>query len=125
MTIFQILPTVPPKPLISINSAQNTSGPSSTNNHFNNQNLNNKDLMDIPIHRTLGNHLQIHTQIPVETKETFQSIKHLKDNSKVKETSIITSEKEQIKSDKNIKKVTLKTRKKVDISNNASVFPIK
>jgi hypothetical protein len=110
--------------------------------------------MDIPNQKTLVNHVQVHTQIPLETKETLQSIKLIKDNSKVKETPINSKEfiedkeiainnyissntdllsnsynkpeKEQTKSsDKNIKKVTLKTRKRVDFSNNASVFPVK
>lgn len=134
---------------------QKISGQSlNTNNHLNNQSLINKDLMDIPNQKTLVNHVQVHTQIPLETKETLKSIKLIEDNSKAKETPIINKEliedkeiginncissntellsnsynkpeKEQTKSsDKNIKKVTLKTRKRNDISNNASLFPVK
>jgi len=77
-------------------------------------------------------------------------MKHIKDIPKLKETLIITKEDEEINmkhanpkeelilnkndtlekeqaklTDKNSKKLTLKTRKKIDITNNISLLPVK
>jgi len=117
------------------------------NGHLNNSNSKNKDLMDIPNQKTLVNHVQIGTFMPVESKEIFKSMKHVKDTSKIKESSMITKEdkliheqtspkpvilnsdiyeKEKSKlSDKNRKTLTLNTRKRTDNINNTSVFPVR
>jgi len=88
--------------------------------------------------------------MPVETKEIFKTMKHIKDVPKLKETLIIskeddeihkkcinpeteiilnqndTLEKEQAKlSSKNSKKLTSQTRKKIDIITNPPMLPIK
>lgn len=92
--------------------------------------------------------------MPVETKETLKTLKYIKDSPpKVKDISINTkelkedkeinlsdrmspkakiilnndlSDKEQAKStDKNCKQLTHKTKRKVDITNNTPVFPVK
>lgn len=110
--------------------------------------------MDIPNQKKLVHHVRIPTVMPVETKETLKAMKNIKDTSpKIKDismnikefkedkeinksdhmgskTEIIlnydSSAKEQAKStDKNCKQLTHKTKRKVDITNNTSVFPVK
>lgn len=122
-----------------------------TNGHLNNQNPMNKDLIDIPNHKIFNNHVRVHTQIPIEPNDTFKAVKHI-DTSKEKE--MVTKEfkdskeinisdhmchknelilnsndisgKEQAKlNDLNSKQLAIKTRRKVDTTNNTSVFPVK
>lgn len=86
--------------------------------------------------------------MPVETKDTFKTIKYVKDTPKLKETMINKEDNEitinNLRSpkvelipnnndvfeehaklfDKNNKKLTIKTRRRVDTSN-TTVFPIK
>lgn len=118
------------------------------NGHLNNTNLKNKDLIDIPNQKTLVNHVRIGTFMPVEPKEIFKSMKHIKDTSKVKESLIVTKEDKLIHEktspkpelilnndiyekekstfcDKNSKKLTLNTVMRTDNINNTSVFPVK
>lgn len=111
------------------------------NSHLNNTEPNNKDFMDIPIQKTLVNHVRISTYVPVESKETFESIKNISKMKKShmynkedkqmspKPESIINSDINEIKksklSDKNSKILTAKTRNIIDNINNTSVFSIK
>lgn len=118
------------------------------NGHLNNTNSKNKDLMDIPNQKTIANHVRIATFMPVESKEIFKSMKHVKDTSKVKESLMITKEdkliheqtspkpelilhsdiyekEKSIFSDKNSKTLALNTRRRTDTINNTSVFPDK
>jgi len=118
------------------------------NNHLNNTEPNNKDFMDIPIQKTLVNHVQISTRMPIESKETFESMKNIKNIPKMKESymynkedkqiikqmspkpeSIINSDINEIKksklSDKNSKILIAKTRNITDNINNTTVFSIK
>lgn len=118
------------------------------NDHLNNPNSNNKDLMDIPNQKMLVNHVRIATLMPVESKVTFKSMKNIKDTPNVKESLIITKEdneiheqkspkleltlnndileKERAKlSEKISKKLPFKTRRRTDNINNTSVFPVK
>jgi len=87
--------------------------------------------------------------VPVETKEIFKTMKHVKDIPKLKETLIITKDDEEVNmkhanpkeeliinkndtlekevaklTDKNTK-LTPKTRKKIDITNDTSVLSVK
>lgn len=103
--------------------------------------------MDIINQKTLVNHVQITTLMPVESKETFQPMKNIKDTP-AKESMIISKEDKQIIEqmnpkpelilnndiyenqkpklcDENSKTLTLKTRKRTDNINNISVFPVK
>jgi hypothetical protein len=66
------------------------------NNHLNNTELKNKDFVDIPNQKTLVNHVQIATLMPVESKETFKPMTNIKDTLKAKEPSIIYKEDKQI-----------------------------
>lgn len=144
----KILPTVPPKPLISTNCMQKIGCSSLTiNGHLNNTNSKNKDLMDIPNQKTLVNHVRIGTFMPVESKEILKSMKHIKDTSKLKESLMITKDGKLIHeqtspkpesilnsdiyvkekstfSDKNSKTLTLNTIRQTDNINNTSVFPV-
>jgi len=120
----------------------------SINCNLNNTNPKNKDLMDITNQKTLVNHVRTVTLMPMESKETFKSMKNIKDNPKIKEPLVNTKEEKQIlektnpnseliltsevyekqKSklpDKNNKILTPKTRKRTDNVNNTSVFPVK
>lgn len=137
-----------------MNSVQKTSGSSSiTNGHLNNQNLINKDLMDIPNLKSLVNHVRIPIGILMPIEKETNLKKYVKDFPKVNESLINTEEvvedkeinrndhlsrkelihisndtfeKEQIKlSDKNRQKLNLKTRRRVDITNNTSALHIK
>jgi len=83
---------VSPKAPISTNCIQHNIGCSSlnTDSHFNHTNPKNKDLMVIP------NHVQRATFVPVESKETFKSIKNITDTSKVKESLMVTKKDKQI-----------------------------
>jgi len=115
--------------------------------NLNTTNPNKKDLMNI-LNQNLVNHVQIATLIPVESKETFKSMKNIKDTLKVKESMIITKEDRQIIEqtnpnpelilnndiyekqkpklcDENSKTLAPKTRKLTDNTNNTSVFPVK
>jgi len=119
-----------------------------TNGHLNNTNSKNKDLMDIPNQKTLVNHVRIATFMPVESKEIFNSKKHIKDSSKAKESLMITKEDKLIYeqtspkpelilnsdiyekekstlSDKSNKALTLNTIRQTDNINNTSVFSVK
>ncbi|KAE9535227.1 hypothetical protein AGLY_007960 [Aphis glycines] len=58
--------------------------------HFNHTNPKNKDLMDTP------NHVRRATFVPIESKETFIPIKNITDNSKVKESLMVTKKDKQI-----------------------------
>lgn len=104
--------------------------------------------MDIPNQKLHVNHVRMST-MHVETNETFNAMKHVKDTPKVKETLINIKEDEQINlcdpmspetelifinnenyekeqadsSDGNNTNLTLQTR--VDITDNTSVFPVK
>ncbi|CAH1733347.1 unnamed protein product [Aphis gossypii] len=144
----KIIPTVSSKPLISTSCMQKIECSSLTiNSHLNNTEPNNKDFMDIPIQKTLVNHVPISTRMPVESKETFESMKNIKNIPKMKELymynkedkqiikqmnpkpeSIINSEINEIKksklSDKNSKILTAKTRNITDNINNTTVFSI-
>ncbi|XP_060848643.1 tubulin monoglutamylase TTLL4-like isoform X1 [Rhopalosiphum padi] len=144
----KILPTVPPKPLISTNCTHKIGCSSLTiNGHLNNTNPKNKDLMDIPNQKTIVNHVRLATLMPVVSKETYKSMKHTKDTPKVKESLTITKEDEQIHeqssskpelilnsdiyeksksklSDKNCKISNPKTRWQTDNINNTSVFSV-
>lgn len=134
---------------------QKTNGTSSiANGHFNNQNSTSKEPLDIPNQKTLINHTQIPTLVPVEIKETFKSTKiiskNIKDTSKVKETLIkkevkdiytnsrINSNTELSNSndifnmkdqenvfDKTNKHLAFKIRKGVDSTNNMSTLSVK
>ncbi|XP_060857271.1 tubulin monoglutamylase TTLL4-like isoform X3 [Metopolophium dirhodum] len=136
----KILPTVLPKHLISINCMKNIGCSSLTaHNHLNNNsNLKNKDLINIPNQKTLVNHVRLDTLLPIESKETFKSIKNIEDTPKVNESLLITkedktipipelilnSEKSKSKlSDKNNKTLTSKTKRRTDNINNTSMFP--
>ncbi|KAE9524189.1 hypothetical protein AGLY_015434 [Aphis glycines] len=144
----KISPTVPSKFPISTNNMQKK-GCSSTsiNYNLNNTNPKNKDLTDITNQKTLVNHVRTVTLMPMESKETFKSMKNIKDNPKIKEPLVNTKEEKQIlekispnseliltsdvyekqKSklpDKNNKILTPKTRKRTENVNNTSVFPV-
>lgn len=119
-----------------------------TNGHLSNQNSINKDLMDIPNQKLRANHVRMST-MHIETTETFNAMKHVKDTPKIKETFMNNKEDKQINicdpmspktelifisndnygkeqanlSDRNNTNLTLKTR--VDITNNTSVIPVK
>jgi len=113
----------------------------SVNNHLNNNsNLKNKDLIYIPNQKTLANHVRLDTLIPIESKETFKSIKYIEGTPKVNESLLISkedktipipelilnSEKSKSKlSDKNNKILTPKTKRRTDNINNTSMFPDK
>ncbi|XP_026818449.1 tubulin polyglutamylase TTLL4-like [Rhopalosiphum maidis] len=90
-------PMVPPKTSISTNCIQNVGCFSlNTDSHFNYTNPKNKDLINISNHKTLVNHARRATFVPVESKETFISIKNIKDTPIVKESSMITKRDKQI-----------------------------
>ncbi|XP_025190868.1 tubulin polyglutamylase TTLL4-like [Melanaphis sacchari] len=146
----EILPTVPSKSLhMSTSYSQKKECSSTTINCDLNITINpkNKDIMDIPHQKTLVNHLQTATFMPVELKETLKPMKIIKDTSKVKESLMIIKEDKHIiektspnpklilnsdinekqkskSSDKNNKVLTPKTRKQTDNVNNTSVFPV-
>lgn len=104
--------------------------------------------MDITNQKTVVNHVRTVTLKPMESKETYESMKNNKDNPKIKEPLVNTKEEKQIlektsrnleliltsdvyekqKSklpDKNNKILTIKTRKRTENVNNTSVFPVK
>lgn len=130
---------------------QKTGGSSSiTNNHLNNQNLIIKDIVDIP-NKTPVNQVRVPILMPSEKETNLK--KHVKDIPKVKDSlmnikEVIedkeinrndymsakesihikndTLEKEQVNlSDTNNKKLNLKTRRKVNVTNNTSMFAAK
>ncbi|VVC41200.1 Hypothetical protein CINCED_3A015863 [Cinara cedri] len=130
----KLLPTVPPKPLNCTNSVVKTGGSSGiTNGHLNSQNSINKDLMNIPNQKCLLNHVGMST-MPEETKESLMATNddngiNISDPISPKTESILKNndnfKKEQVNlSDRNNKKLTLKTRKRVEILNNTTVFPV-
>lgn len=120
---------------------------------MNHQHPINKDITNIPKPKILVNHVRIPTIIYVETKDTSKTMKHVKDIPQLKETMTTKEikdnqeitinnqrspkvklipnrndmfEKEQANIfDKNNKKLALKTRRRVDTTNNTTVFPIK
>lgn len=144
-----MLQTTTLKPVISTNYMQKKGCSSSTVlSNLNNTSPNNKDLMDILNQKTLVNHVRLATLMPVESKDTFKSMKNIKDTLKVKESMIITKEDKQIIKqtnpkpelilnndtyekqkpklcEENSKTLTPKPRKRTDNTNNASVFPVK
>lgn len=148
------MPTVPSKPITSTNFTQKIVDPLSIiNGNLNHQHPINKDITNIPKPKILVNHVRIPTIIYVETKDTSKTMKHIKDIPQLKETMITKEikdnqeitinnqrspkvklipnrndmfEKEQANIyDKNNKKLALKTRRRVDTTNNTTVFPIK
>ncbi|XP_060848060.1 tubulin monoglutamylase TTLL4-like [Rhopalosiphum padi] len=136
----KIIPTVSPKTLISTNCMQKIECSSLTiNNHLNNTELKNKDFVDIPNRKTLVNHVQIPTLMPVESKETFKPMTNIKDTPKAKQPSMIYKEDKQISpksepiinsvinekeklSDKNSKVLTAQIGNITDNINNTSMF---
>lgn len=146
------MPTVPPKPFISTNFTPKTGLSSVANSHLNNQNKMNKDLMDIPNQKMHVNHVKM--AMPIETKETFKTVKLTKDIPKPNDYSVLTNEfkedketnkndrispkpelifnndtcdKDQTKStDKNSKQISTNTKRKVDgIKNNSTAFSVR
>lgn len=146
------MPTVPPKPFISTNFTSKTGLSSVGNSHLNNQNKINKDLMDIPNQNIHVNHVK--ESMSIETKETFKTVKIIKDIPKPHDYSMITNEfkddketnkndqmnpklelifnndtchKDQTKSiDINSKQITTNTKRKVDvIKNNSTALSVK
>lgn len=114
------------------------------NSHLNNTEPNNQDFMDIPIHKTPINHVRISKRMPVESKETFESMKNIKNIPKMKESYMYNKEDKQMSpkpeskinsdineikksklSDENSKILTAKTRNITDNINNTSMFSIK
>jgi len=102
--------------------------------------------MDIPNQKILVNHVRKAAIVPVVSKETYKSMKHIKDIPKVKESLIIPKEDEQIHeqtsskselilnsdiyeksklSDNNGKILNPKTRWQTDNINNTIMFPVK
>lgn len=102
--------------------------------------------MDIPNQKILVNPVRKAALVPVVSKETYKSMKHIKDTPKVKESLIITKEDEQIHeqtsskpelilnsdiyeksklSDNICKILNPKTRWQTDNINNTTVFPVK
>lgn len=110
------------------------------NNHLINSNLKNKHLIiNIPNQKTHINHVRLATLMPIESKETFKSIKNIEDT-KVNESLMITKEDKTIPipelilnseksnsklSVKNNKTLTPKTKRRTDTINNTSMFPVK
>lgn len=114
------------------------------NSQLNNQNPIN--LMNISNQKLLVNHVRMPT-VPVETNEIFKAMKHVKDLPNVKELLMTTKDdkeinlrdsmspnielilqnNESLKKEKgnftDNKKLTLKTKRRIDIKNNTSVFP--
>jgi len=111
------------------------------NNYLNNNsNLKNKDLINIPNQKMLVNHVRLDSLMPIESKETFKSIKNIEDTPMVNESLLIikedktipipelifNSEKSKSKlSDKNNKTLTSKIKRRTDNINNTSMFPAK
>lgn len=110
-----------------------------SNNHLNNNsNLKNKDLINIPNQKMLVNHVRLDTLMPIESKETFKSIKNIEDIPKANELLLITKEDKTIpipelilKSEKSKSKLsdknnkTPKNKRRTDNLNNTSMFPAK
>jgi len=111
------------------------------NSNLDNLNSKNKDLIHIPNQKTPVNRVRLAKLIPDESNKKFRSMKNTKDTPKENESLTITKEDKQTSpipelilnseksksklSDESNKKITPKTKRRIDNINNTSVFPAK